>query len=176
MNPYGVMDMLNNLSKILLFCLAYLPLIDAIILKSYYSLYPAMGLVIFSVTIIFLVYVLIRSIKKVVPSEENINIIELKNSEFLTFIVTYLVPFFGFDLDVPTIISSIIIFLIIGYIYVDTSLFCVNPLLKLIFGYNLYEVMINANKSYLLSKSKLAHGEHSLKLNGLGESIYIEVD
>jgi len=173
--------MLNNISKMLLFCLAYLPLIFAIALKSYYSLYHAIGLVICSMTIIILVWQLIQSIKTIIPSEENISIVELKNSEFLTFIVTYLVPFFGFDLDIPTLVSSILIFFIIGYIYVDTSLFCVNPLLKLIYGYNLYEIIITSdkdysNKAYLLSKSKLMHGKHGLKLNTLGENIYIEVN
>lgn len=168
--------MLNNRSKILLFCLAYLPLVDAIVLKSYNSCYFAIGLVIFSIIIILLVGLLFRSIKKIIPSAESIIVVELKNSEFLTFIVTYLVPFFGFELDLATTASSIIIFFIIGYIYVDTSLFCVNPLLKLVFGYNLYEIGIRSNKAYLLSKSKLAHGEHNLNLNRLGENIYIEVD
>jgi len=166
--------MLNKFSKFLLFCLAYLPLIISLTIKSFFSLYIIVGIFIFSLIVILLVRQIIKTIKTIVPSQEKIRIIEFKNSEFLTFIFTYLLPFFGFDTDIRTLISFLIIFFIIGYIYVDTSLFCINPLLKIFFGYNIYEISIGNKRGYLLSKSKLSYKEYSLKIRRLEYNIYME--
>lgn len=170
--------MLNKLSKMLFFCLAYLPLFISVALKSNFSLNTIVIIFIISLLNISLVALLLCSIKTLVPSKEKIQIIELRNSEYLTFIVTYLIPFYGFNVDVPTIISSLIIIFIIAFIYIDTSLLCINPLLKIIFRYNLYEISIGSAKGYMLSKSKLSYKVYYGQLYNLGSNIYLgeEID
>jgi len=115
--------MLNKISKMVLFLLAYLPLFVSVAIKSFFSFRTIIIIFIISVLIIGLAFLLLNSIKTIVPSNEDIRIIELRNSEYLSFIVTYLVPFFGFNADIPTIVSLAIIILIIAFIYMDTSLF-----------------------------------------------------
>lgn len=165
--------MLNKMSKMLLFCLAYLPLFISVAIRSYFSLTTIIIIFVLLLLNVLLVTLLLRSIKTIVPSKEKIQITELRNSEYLTFIVTYLIPFYGFNIDTPTIISSLIIISIISFIYIDTPLFCINPLLKVIFKYNLYEMRIGSARGYMLSKSKLSYKSYYIQLYKLGENIYL---
>ena len=124
---------------------------------------------------IFFVKLLLKHIKTVVASEENIIVTENKNSEYLNFLITYITPFLIDFSGLNHIISFIILFTIIAYLYVDSSLFCVNPLLKIMFRYNVYEVFINNNRYFLLSKIKhQTQDSITIKLLRLDDNILIE--
>jgi len=109
------------------------------------------------------------------PSSATININELKNSEYLTFIITYLVPFMGINMDLRLIIALFGFFIFLGLIYLRTSLFCINPLLNLIWEYNIYEMTIGQKKSYMLTKCHLPNGQHDLNVLKLNEEVYLGV-
>ncbi|HNR43607.1 MAG TPA: hypothetical protein PKH80_00430 [Methanofastidiosum sp.] len=112
--------------------------------------------------------------ERIVPSLEEVEINELKNSEYLTFIITYIVPFFGFEFNYQTTLSSIILFIIIGCIYIESPLFCINPLLKIIFKYNLYDITFDNKKGYLLSKCNLKLKKQKIKIKNLSYNVYME--
>ena len=145
--------MLNKISKIILFYFAYLPLFVILAINNISNDQALITIVLCLVTsIFFLVYFLLRAINDVTPSIENIKIKYIKNSEYLGFIVTYVIPFLVELSGIRQIISFVILLLIIAYLYVDTSLFCINPLLKIFFRYNVYDAHLNNQRYYLLSK------------------------
>ncbi|MEM4335412.1 MAG: hypothetical protein QXY61_00225 [Candidatus Anstonellales archaeon] len=122
-----------------------------------------------------LVTLLFKTIQSVVPSEEKITITELKNSEYLSFLVTNILPFILDDLSgIRDIISFSILLVLVAYLYIDTSLFCVNPLLKIFFRFNLYHVMMGDRRYYLISKNKHKMISSKLSVKRIGEDILIE--
>ena len=184
--------MLNRISKFILFYFAYLPLFSILVInnvtnwdfkiqkfglilciKNYMVVLFLLFVLIFFG--IFFVKLLLKHIKTVVASEENIIVTENKNSEYLNFLITYITPFLIDFSGLNHIISFIILFTIIAYLYVDSSLFCVNPLLKIMFRYNVYEVFINNNRYFLLSKIKhQTQDSITIKLLRLDDNILIE--
>ena len=163
--------MLNKLSKLILFYFAYLPLFAILVINNindYTFTFQlnsnnfVISTPIFITLIVVLlvaiglisVFLILKTVKDVVPSKENIKIREIKNSEYLSFLVTYLLPFL-IDLSrMKQVISFVILFIIVAYLYLDTSLFSVNPLLKILFRYNIFEVYLGKQKYFLLSKNR----------------------
>ncbi len=152
--------MLNKFSKIVLFYFAYLPLFVILAINNISNNQNLIIVVIFLVlSSFFLTFSLLKTIEDVTPSTEKITVEEMKNTDYLSFIVTYVIPFLVDLSGIKEIVSFAILFLIIAYLYMDTSLFCVNPLLKIFFRYNIYNVSLNEQKYYLLSKKNYNKGE-----------------
>lgn len=88
-------------------------------------------------------------------NREVINIVS-KNDQVLSYLVSYLLPFIGFDLTQSNeFVALIIIFLTIGVLYIKADLIYINPLL-LLFGFNIYEVQfINGSKRILISRKNV---------------------
>jgi len=184
--------MLNKLSKLVLFYFAYLPLFVILAInniKEYTLTIPLKGnnfvidtpifitllVILLLVVGLFAVFLILRTIKNVVPSKENIKIREIKNVEYLSFLVTYLLPFLIDLSGIKQILSFAILFVIIAYLYLDTSLFCVNPLLKIFFRYNIYEVYLDKQKYFLLSRNRFNdEGKAKLHVKKLDRNILIE--
>jgi len=167
--------MLNKFSKIILFYFAYLPLFSILIINNIEDTKTMLITLISAIIVGFiLVFLLFKTIKSIVPSEEKIIITEFKNSEYLSFLVTYILPFLVDLTSIRIIISFSILLILVAYLYMDTSLFCINPLLKLFFKFNLYQVKMGDKKYYLISKNK--HNITSTKLNvkRICEDILIE--
>jgi len=169
--------MLNNLSKSILFLFAYLPLIIILLVQnmalSWNLLYISAGLLVVSFILVKLLFV---TIKTVSPRTESFNSISNKNSDLLSFIVTYILPFGITFTSINNIISFIILFAVIFYLYIETSLFCVNPLLKIFFGYNIYLINLNKKNCYLLSKKDFFNGKNDAKIVYLTNNLVVEVE
>lgn len=152
--------MLNKFSKIVLFYFAYLPLLVILAINNISNNQNLVIVVaILVVSSFLLTFLLMITVKDVTPSTEKITVDEMKNTDYLSFIVTYVIPFLVDLSGVKEIVSFAILFLIIAYLYMDTSLFSVNPLLKIFFRYNIYNVSLNEQKYYLLSKENYNKGE-----------------
>ncbi|PJE81271.1 hypothetical protein COU58_03505 [Candidatus Pacearchaeota archaeon CG10_big_fil_rev_8_21_14_0_10_32_42] len=167
--------MINKLSKFIFFYLAYLPLILILLILnmeiSWKLLFISIGIIILG---IILVIPLLRTIKSVSPVKEKIEIIADNNSEVIGFIVTYITPFLIQFTNLNSIIAFSILMVIIFLIYVETSIFSINPLLKIIFGYNIYEVKSEDKRYYLLSKQKGLGGSLMMKVKQIDREVIIE--
>jgi len=130
----------------------------------------------FEFTIFYVNYVLNTIETQLRPSIEVLNVNELKNSEYLTFIITYLVPFMGITMDIQLILALLMFFIFLGLIYMKTSLFCINPLLNLIWHYNVYEITIHNKNAFLLTKCPISYGNQRLQLMKLNEEVYIGIN
>lgn len=94
----------------------------------------------------------------------RIQSIENEDYEHLTFLATYIIPFFGFKFDDSNQFAAIIVLLvIIGAIFVKTNKYYANPTLAVL-GYRLYKATLNdQNGVYesiiVLSKEQLKENE-----------------
>lgn len=94
--------------------------------------------------------------------QKTIRIQSLENEDYehLTFLATYIIPFFGFKFDDPNQLTAIIVLLfIIGAIFVKTDKYYANPTLAVL-GFRLYKASLNdKNGVYesitLISRSEL---------------------
>ncbi|OEE39967.1 anti-phage protein KwaA [Vibrio anguillarum] len=72
--------------------------------------------------------------------ENTIRVCEVKSEDYehLTFLATYIIPFFGFSFDDPRkLVAYLILLIVIGFIFVRTDKYYANPTLAL-FGFKLY--------------------------------------
>ncbi|OLQ85860.1 hypothetical protein BIY22_13315 [Vibrio panuliri] len=66
-----------------------------------------------------------------------------ENYEHLTFLATYIIPFFGFSFsETGRLVAYLILLIIIGIIFVKTDKYYANPTLA-IFGYKLYRTTLS---------------------------------
>lgn len=172
--------LLSKFSMFLLFILAYIPLIVFMCIRFFSTEdWSLLLLLLITIGILFTIYFVNRLVNIIEtdlkPSVMNLEVVELKNSEYLTFIVTYLVPFMGITMDIQVILALIGFFIFLGLIYLRTSLFCINPLLNLIWNYNIYEITIRRKKAFLLTKCHVSYGNQELQIMKLNEEVYLGI-
>ncbi|MCP2241261.1 hypothetical protein [Thermoanaerobacterium thermosaccharolyticum] len=146
--------------KIFLFISSYTPLFAILILKNIKCLNNRkviILIILFSSFIILsnmiLFYILNNHI--IAPKQLKIKKVTPKNNETLNYIVSYIIPFIGFELsNIYDILSIMILFFIIGWIYINSNLIFMNPILNLL-KYNIYELTDEYNNSYILISKKI---------------------
>ncbi|ASJ08060.1 hypothetical protein A3L11_01990 [Thermococcus siculi] len=151
--------MLKRWAKLILSLLAYSPLFVILSIKN---LPLKLGLIVGTgvfVIIFLMAWAVMSSVKKLIGQPIVVKIDRDINEQYVGFIVTYIVPFIGTIKTVNDVISMGILIVVIFALYLTTSLFAVNPLLKLLFGYNLYLCTINNKDGILLSREKLNRNE-----------------
>lgn len=172
--------MLNRFSKTLLFILAYLPVFIIFTMNLFFIsninffLYVGYGIIITIFGVVIIIWQMFKTIQTIVPSRETLNIVENKNSDTRIIFFIYLLPFFMSHNSLEIFASFIIILSTITVIYINTSLFNINPLIEIVFGYNTYEVTFGESRGYLLSRSNLQLGNNDLGILRLDANIYME--
>jgi hypothetical protein len=84
-----------------------------------------------------------------------------RDSEAMSYIASYVVPFASFSLDaIPQVLALAIFILMLLLLYVNSNMIYVNPLLNLM-GYHLYEIEVEhgTHSFYYLARKRLARGE-----------------
>ena len=167
--------MINKIAKFVLFFFAYIPLFIILILKNVVDL---KNVLIISGIILLLafisVFILLKTIGSISPSQRKVKIKEQRNSDYLNFFLTYLLPLFITLSSTRDIIIFGILFIVIAYFYLDTSLFAVNPLLRIFFHLSIYKVEFQDREYFLLTKKKYFVGEQNIKIKNLDPDVIIE--
>lgn len=151
--------MLTSWAKIILGSLAYSPLFVILLIKNLPLKWGIIAGVIVFGSILLLSWAVLQSVQKLSGQLIKVKIDRDLNDQYVGFIVTYIVPFIGSIKTMNDIVSISILLIVIFSLYLTTSLFAVNPLLKLLFGYNLYLCTINGKDGILLSVEKLNRNE-----------------
>ncbi|WEU40893.1 MAG: hypothetical protein OdinLCB4_002980 [Candidatus Odinarchaeum yellowstonii] len=159
--------------KYFFFLLGYLPLIFALILRYVFNFFTIIGLIIFSIILIIILKYLLQ-VKGVASELTGIVVDKPRDIGYIAFIVTYIIPFLTF-IDTATFIALIIVYSVISYIYVSTPLFSINPLLKIIFGYNIYVFKKDGGEFFLISKKYLNEFQNPVSVRRLDSDLFIEV-
>jgi hypothetical protein len=92
----------------------------------------------------------------------------------LTCYASYLIPFVGFALsDLRQDIALLIFFLVLAYLYTNTDMLHVNPVLYLL-KYHVYEVTFDEGRpQHLISKTEIARDD-VVKVVRLDRNLWIE--
>lgn len=109
---------------------------------------------------------------------DTLNITECENQdyEYLSFLATYIIPFFGFSFnEIGRLLAYAVLLVVIGIIFVKTEKYYANPTLA-IFGYRIYKVTLsdgnNEYKSVIaISREKLS-SSISVKYKNLSENVF----
>ena len=162
--------MIKDYTKVFLFLSSYIPLFIILGMKNYSNSYILIGLsILVAISLIFLIYIICKA-HKMNGVYKEINSYEDKSNQFLEYIIAYIIPFLGFNLNnIIDLISVGIIFLIISVLYIKSDLIYMNPILNFM-GYNLYKVedkqrtMMIITKKEILKRTKLRVYNISSKL------------
>lgn len=110
--------------------------------------------------------------------------IENKNSETITYLFTYIIPFIFQDLSqLDNVVSIIVLILITYFLYVDSTLIIINPILT-IFKYSIYNIEYEDKKEDKLIKKKVSiliknnflDEEDIIKFKKIGHKLYFAID
>jgi hypothetical protein len=130
--------------------------------------YFLIGLSIFSMLMLLLVF---ESAKRKSGRFKNIESVENVSRVGLEYFVTYLIPFLAVDLlNIRDIISILILFGIMGIIYVKSDLVYMNPMLNLR-GFNLYKVKSDGNELMIITRKRRNQLEKTEEVIELGENV-----
>jgi hypothetical protein len=103
--------------------------------------------------------------------------IQARDSDTLSYIATYLLPFVVFPLDTKRqIISLIIVVFVLGFVYISSNMIYINPILNML-GFHLYELTLKEEKipHILISRRKTGF-EHpeEITLVGVYGDVFLE--
>lgn len=152
---------------ILKFCLTYFTnIIDLIFFISLLSL-PLQ-------ICIEKLYESIRHVEGTNPRIKKCKINDSSNSQYALFVVTYLIPFSTLSFEFSSMVPLIFLLFFIIYLYMNSPLFAINPILNLL-KYNLYTGIVDDENIIIISKNSLKTGSNKLKLSKLENNIYLNV-
>ncbi len=81
------------------------------------------------------------------------------NEEHLSYLATYILPFVGLSFDSwQTIAASIVLFYVLGIVYIRTNLILTNPTLTL-FGFFISNFETNNKTCFIIHKEKISSGD-----------------
>lgn len=107
--------------------------------------------------------------------------IENKNSESISYLFTYLIPFVFQDLSSLTNVFAVSVLLIVTYlIYTNSSMLLINPTISM--RYSLYMVEYEdisskkKRKGMILSSNRFLEEDDKVKLKGIGHKLFFAVN
>lgn len=173
--------MISTVEKIGLYISSYLPLYPLLIYKEYdkikidvkkNNIGSHIDEIIFLIVLIFFIVISFCCILKFLigKSYKRISIsknLQSSGDNIISYIMSYLVPMLSIDVDDrSSLVINLVLFFIIGILYVKNDLVYLNPVLSLI-GYNFY---IDENGEVVLTKFTL--GQIKAMLEEGHEEVY----
>jgi hypothetical protein len=159
--------------KILLFLSSYIPLYILLIVRNYEEIGFSLGLGIFSLVLGCLIFLILGRISQIGGEYKKIEDIEDATKVNLEYFVAYVIPFltddfFGFE----NALSFLIVFFIIGVIYIKSDLIYVNPILVLA-RYNVFKVRIEGKEQFIVTRYKKAELRPTEEVIELGDNVFL---
>ncbi|WP_319506463.1 hypothetical protein [uncultured Methanolobus sp.] len=123
----------------------------------------------------YMVRTILDKVETLVPRDIEVQIKSEKNTEMLGFLLTYIVPFcITFENGLYDLFAFCMLFILLLYVYIDTSLFCINPLLNYCFGYNIYEIEMHDRNSFMLTTKKHRNTREKVKVYKITDDLWKE--
>jgi len=167
----------NFSSRVILFLSSYTPLflIMAVKYGSVHRYFALSMVLLGAISVVLLLFYLKQSATLAVD-HVVIEKISGKDTEAMSYIVTYLIPFLDIKLDeISSAVSLLLLFLVVGVLYVHSNLIYINPTLNLL-RYHLFEIELEGGMtSALVSKRRFVERGASIPVVSLGEQILLEV-
>lgn len=178
---------MTKIFKTLLFISSYFPLYIILLLTiipfndlKWASLVDTKQEIIMYCILLLLIVISFIPLVFIYNCERNASIkaekVTQKNSETLSYLVTYIVPILAIDLEkTQTLITNALLFVLIGFLYIKSNLLHIN-ILFLIFGWNIYEdtsgrLIISRENPDYFKREELA--ENTINVRSIGSKIYL---
>jgi len=166
----------NLFTRVVLFLSSYTPLflIMAVKYGTNHS-YFALSMVLLSVVSVLIRLLYLKTAARMSVDRVVVEKISGKDTEAMSYIVTYLIPFLDIKIDEPSnFISLLILFMVVAVVYVHSNLIYINPTLNIL-KYHLFEIEIEGGKTAaLLSKRSFVERGSNISVISLGDQIFLE--
>ena len=171
------LTMPNLPTRVVLFLSSYTPLF--LIMAVRYSSahrYFALEMVLLAAVSVSLLFIYLNRSSTLAVDRAVVEKISGKDTEAMSYIVTYLIPFLDIKLDeLSSSVSLLLLFFVVGVLYVNSNLIYINPTLNLL-RYHLFEIELEGGKtSALLSRRGFIERGTSIPVVSLGEQILLEI-
>ncbi|HYG83407.1 MAG TPA: hypothetical protein VD907_00840 [Verrucomicrobiae bacterium] len=124
---------------------------------------------------IVIVLSFLKIAKKLSPVTIRPTVLDRNMQDTLAYLITYLIPFVGFTFDdYNALIANIFIFGMIGFLYIQSNMIYLNPVLSIL-GYKVLKLVVKDNEVLMLAKNNLKN-DNGIKVTILSEGLYIESD
>jgi hypothetical protein len=144
--------MLNLFSKVALFVTSFYPLAWVYFLM----LFPKQQTLAFVLIVTTSIFVLvaagvIRVIERTAPEKIKVCSIDLKNDATTSYLISYVLPFMALPIDGAwnQVAAFCVFFFILGYLYINSNMIFINPLLSLV-GFHVLHVTNDKEDVYVV--------------------------
>lgn len=165
----------NTLAKALMFASSYAPLLVIFwLLDSFDSV--VLGLVCVAVAIVGCLglFAVMAIASRISPVSATLADVRPRDTDALSYVVTYLVPFVGASADtLRERTAYLLLFAVLAVLYVRASLFYINPLLNLV-GYHLHEGTRSGRMVVVVSKRRLSGVQVDLMVREISRDVLLE--
>jgi hypothetical protein len=162
--------------RIVLFLSSYAPLFFIMAIKYGPShLFFGGAMVTIAAVSVSLLMIYLNAAAKLAVDRVVVERISTKDAEAMGYIATYLIPFLDLKIDdIQNALSLLLLFFVLGVLYVHSNLIYVNPVLNLL-NYHLFEVELEGGMpTALLSKKRFIERGTTMSVVSLGEQILLE--
>jgi len=167
----------NLPTRVVLFLSSYTPLFLIMAVKyGKGHCYFALAMVLLGVVSVALLLFYLKRSSNLAIDNVTVEKISGKDTEAMSYIVTYLIPFLDIKIDeLSSSIALLLLFFVVGVLYVNSNLIYINPTLNLL-RYHLFEIELEGGKtSALLSKRSFVERSTSIAVVSLGEQVLLEI-
>jgi hypothetical protein len=162
-------------TRILLFLSSYAPLFAILTLLTHKDFgrwsFGFVGLGIFAVLILILYLTVAKRLTSYTITADTVG---SRNSDSMSYIASYLIPFLGLPWhEWRNAVSMGVFFLMLGVVYVNTNMIYINPMLNLLL-FHIYEVESDGSSYTVLSRKHHIFRGSKITVTKLGEGVLLE--
>ena len=165
----------NLLGRSLLCLSSYFPmLLIAAILVCTKHIWIAVVCLLLGLVGVLGVLIYIHNAQRIAPKTITVAGHQRRDSDIVSYFVTYLLTFLAVPMEGwERIIAFFVFFALLGFIYVNSNLLHVNPMLNIL-GYRIYELVVDGEASQILiCHHRIAKGE-KIRVIEVDEDIFLE--
>lgn len=173
---YPSYNMPNTCVRIILFLSSYAPLLLILAVRNAaHQRMVALTLGGIAVASVLVLVAFLHSSQHLAADTLTIQSVTAKDGDAMSYIVTYIFPFLDVPLNEPAKAASLIImFAVLGLLYVNSNMICTNPMLNMR-GYHIYEVeTIDGKVSALITRRSYLRVGSELPAIPLGDYVLLE--
>ena len=163
------------LAQVIMFVSSYAPLLVVFaLLDSFGRGVPSIVCLVLAAIGALGLAVVLRIGKSINPRVVALTDTQSRDSEAIAYVVTYLLPFVGFQATTGRERVALLIFFgLLALLYIRSGLFYVNPLLSAV-GYHLFAAQHEGRSIMLMSKRRSVTSSTELKARFITDTVFLE--
>ena len=161
--------------RVVLFVSSYAPLLIILAIENRTNRVLAISILAVAAISVIALFWFLATARRLQPITEQLDDVSSRDSDVMSYIVTYFLPFLGINLvEIGKAASLLIVFLVLGVIYVHSNLIYINPVLNFA-GYHVFEV-VNSHETRRFLITRRDYVKRGTTVSGalLGNYILLE--